>query len=117
MAQQEQVPFGAHCHQRVRRPDVAPLRAHVAPLGHWGLLSPVLQADSAVPLADVSPPPAGAVLPVDLDVLVALACPGALVVAVWVVAKPRFSAQGLAVWVQPTRLAPPEVPAASAGLL
>ena len=67
-------------------------------------------------LSDVSPLPASGVLPVELDVPVALAWPGALVVAVWVVAKPRFAAQGLAVWVQPTRLARPEVPAASAGL-
>ena len=67
-------------------------------------------------LADVSPPRASAGLPAGLDVPVALAWPGALVLAVWVVAKPHSSASGLVVLVEPARLSPPAVLAASAGL-
>ena len=68
-------------------------------------------------LADVSPPPAAVVLLAGLDVPVELAWPGALVPAVWVVARPHSSTLGLAVWVQSTRLSPPEFLAVSAVLV
>jgi hypothetical protein len=67
------VPLGACCHQGVLLPDVAPLRAHVAAPVDWGPLLLVPAADWAVTLADVSPPPASAVLLAGLDVPVELA--------------------------------------------
>jgi hypothetical protein len=100
------VPFGAHCHRGGLRPDVAPLRVRVATPGHWGPLSPVPPGDWAVVLAGVSPPPASAGLLAGLGVLVQLAWPGALGLAVWAVAKPHSSAQGLAVSAPPVLLSP-----------
>jgi len=63
--------------------------------------------------ADVSPPQASVVLPGGLDVPVGLAWPAVLVPAVWVGAKSRSSASGLAVWVQSTLLALPVALAAA----
>lgn len=59
-------------------------------------------------LADVSPLLAAAALLGGLGVPAALAWPGALVAVVSVAAKARSSARGLALWVQPTLLSPPE---------
>ena len=56
------------------------------------------------------------VWPAGLDVPVQLAWPAAVAAVVWVVATPRSSAEGLAVWAQSARLALPEVLVASVGL-
>jgi len=70
-------------------PAVSPLQAFGVTLTDAAPLSPEPKAYWMASRADVSPPPVSAVLPAGLDVAPASVWPAALVLAVWVVAKPH----------------------------
>jgi hypothetical protein len=73
----------------VLRPAVSPPSVLGVTLLDVEPLSPEPKAYWMASRADVSPPPVSAALPAGLDVAVAPVWPAALVLAVWVVAKPH----------------------------